>query len=838
MMSITDKLFLLVPLISALCSIFLFLTILGSKKNKQIYAFMLLMIAFTAWTLGSLFLRLSMYPSEKFWYEVSVTGIFSVPFLIYNFVYYFTGKNAPFTRNFYLISWTVIAFLNIIDVFIKHPQITLADGSRVFEFSMTIWIAVPICYALITIASIAKMVINNVRNDGVPFYVYRPMAIGLAIMFLGTVSDVIPSLGSFPTDTLVCGINSICVYYTLYKKRLIPLSRIASNSSTYLLSAVFTTLLLVVSYPSIDSFYNDNFTAFANYKTLVYAIIFSVMTAIVYNIIRFLMNSLFVKNIESKEVALKSLSSEINKTLDMSEIMSLYTDYLKENSTASNAYMLIPAKEGAAFKAISAINSYSFSDITLSTNSPLITSISKHGRSVKFSDFKRNVDYKAMWESEKRLLAEIGADLIVPVMYDKELAGLTIMTQKSDGKPYGFNDITFMESTAAILSVALKNAALYSSLQREARTDSLTNLYNRRYFNQCIKKEFELAKDDVISYMLFNIDDFHLFNELYGNVEGDKILCEFARIINIIISNKGTICRYSGKEFAVFLPFCSPTTALQYSALIEERLKAYLSAYQMSSKMALTFSCGICGYPMSAATLEDLQNRSGLAVFSAKQNGKNQTIVYSGHINTTDEKIKAKRRLAENCSQMIFALTAAIDAKDHYTFNHSTSVATYASKLAEHIPLDGEHVEIIRQAGMLHDIGKIGIPESILSKTSRLTDEEYEIMKTHVEGSISMIRYLPSLDYVIPTAIGHHERWDGNGYPRRLKEKDIPIGARCLGIADAFDAMISKRPYRSPVTVDQALSEIKRGLGTQFDPDLGALFITLVQNGTIVPQLH
>ena len=111
-------------------------------------------------------------------------------------------------------------------------------------------------------------------------------------------------------------------------------------------------------------------------------------------------------------------------------------------------------------------------------------------------------------------------------------------------------------------------------------------------------------------------------------------------------------------------------------------------------------------------------------------------------------------------------------------------------------------------------------------------------MKTHVESSISIIRYLPSMDYVIPTAIAHHERWDGNGYPRGLKGSEIPIGARCLGLADAFDAMISERPYRTPLSIDQALNEIRRGLGSQFDPDLGHLFISLVEKGAINPKIH
>ena len=247
----------------------------------------------------------------------------------------------------------------------------------------------------------------------------------------------------------------------------------------------------------------------------------------------------------------------------------------------------------------------------------------------------------------------------------------------------------------------------------------------------------------------------------------------------------------------------------------------------------LTFSAGVSSYPACAGTVEELFTYANMAVYSAKTNGKNKIIRYKKE--SEDKRIahslKSKRALAENCASTIYALTAAIDAKDHYTFSHSNHVAEYAAALAEALQLDEEHVEIIRQAGLLHDIGKIGTPEAILTKTSRLTREEYEIVKQHVEASISMIRYLPSLDYVIPSVLGHHERWDGKGYPRGIAGESIPIGARCLCLADSFDAMISRRSYKEAMSVQQALEEIRRNLGTQFDPELGRVFIDLVESG-------
>ena len=224
-----------------------------------------------------------------------------------------------------------------------------------------------------------------------------------------------------------------------------------------------------------------------------------------------------------------------------------------------------------------------------------------------------------------------------------------------------------------------------------------------------------------------------------------------------------------------------------------------------------------------------------MAVSAVKKRGKNKTIVYSNQDATDYNRLSFENMeaIGQEYAPTIYALTAAVDAKDHYTFSHSENVSFLATQLAMAIGLDAEHVEMIRQAGLLHDIGKISIPEVILTKTARLTNEEYDIMKTHVENSIAMIRHLPSLDYVIPIATSHHERFDGRGYPRGLSGEDIPVGGRCLGVVDAFDAMVSRRPYKDPMPIPVALNEIERNLGMQFDPIIGRTFIDLVVSGKI-----
>ena len=144
-----------------------------------------------------------------------------------------------------------------------------------------------------------------------------------------------------------------------------------------------------------------------------------------------------------------------------------------------------------------------------------------------------------------------------------------------------------------------------------------------------------------------------------------------------------------------------------------------------------------------------------------------------------------------------------------------------------------ELVEIVREAGLLHDIGKIGIREEILDKPNRLTLDEYEVMKTHVENAVNIIRHLPSLDYVIPAVLSHHERYDGRGYPRRLAQSNIPITGRILCIADSFDAITSIRNYKEATPVSEALTILRSESGKQFDPNLVEIFVDLVENKKI-----
>ena len=341
-----------------------------------------------------------------------------------------------------------------------------------------------------------------------------------------------------------------------------------------------------------------------------------------------------------------------------------------------------------------------------------------------------------------------------------------------------------------------------------------------------------------MSLLIFNVDDFKLYNQLYGNYEGDKALRHIAQIIKGTVGESGSVARYSAKEFAVILPEYDIYSAQNLAENICHQVRMMNTKSNEAYLKTLTMSCGICAIPYGASSTHELVQNTDQAVYHVKHSGKNGIMIYTDGIVSSKkglEGVEKHKSMYSEYAPTIYALTAAIDAKDHYTFQHSKNVAYYAESLARELNLPEEHREILKEAALLHDIGKIGVSEQILNKQGPLTESEYDAMKGHVEYSVGIIRHLPSMDYVIPAVIGHHERYDGKGYPRRIAGKDIPLAARIFCIADSFDAMVSKRCYKTEMPVEYALDEICRGAGTQFDPELAAIFVRMIQEKKITP---
>ena len=513
----------------------------------------------------------------------------------------------------------------------------------------------------------------------------------------------------------------------------------------------------------------------------------------------------------------------------------------REISTEQLYICLLDGDKYQARYCTSPLASLSFA---ISKDSPQIAYLKEQGNYLIVDEFRNSPRYLSVWESEKDLFRRLNIDCVAAMRDGDEIVGLVLLSAKEHHRNFTAVEIGFLETVCSIASIAMKNAVLYEQMFREARIDPLTGAYNYRYFTEQLEEQFRTNGRECLTLMYVDVDDFKLYNQLYGVGEGDDALCRIAETITRCVGEGGTVFRTSGKVFAVLLPLQDTQRARTLAREIEDRVNRINQEPERRRFKALSVSVGICSAPYAAASAKELMDNADLAVYNAKQGGKDQIVIFRGasdlmpqHLaERTDaivDRIERGDGEYRNALSMISALTAAIDAKDHYTYAHSKNVARYAATLAVAAGLNDDQVRTIYAAGLLHDIGKISIPENILNKTERLAADENQVMRGHVNNSIEMIRHLPEMDYLIPAVLGHHERWDGTGYPRGIAGEEIPISARCLAIADVFDAMTTDRPYRSAMPLEYALGEIMKGAGRQFDPDLGPAFVQLIRSRRI-----
>jgi diguanylate cyclase (GGDEF)-like protein/putative nucleotidyltransferase with HDIG domain len=821
--------------------LFLFLAFMAAKKTKIIRSFLYVLLSFLLWTAGSIFMRMMIWPGIKFWFQVSILGLLMLPFVFYFFVHSFIGIEDEKRLRI----WFGVGIFNFIlnlftNIYIPAPEaVTIAGGTVQFVYHMK-WtlIFLIICVSL-TILDMIHLWRVHTKDDAVLSRQFTPIFVGSVILFAGQIATTFPIFKGFPIDIVSGIINAGFLFYALYKKRLFKLTLLVSRGVVYGLSIGLTVILFANLIVPMEAFLYRKLGEVFKYDVLMIAILFTSITLIISVIIRKFMDMLFTKDEIMHTESLKEFSVSVSKSLRVDEIMDHILDIIHKTIEVKKVYICVPDKNEKRFVIARSSSPLDSREIQLEMNNPAVEWLIQNEQCVLIREFQRNVYYKAMWEKEKRQLEKMEIECIAPLISEDKLVGIILLSQKPKGKSYTYDDLTMLDSINSIASIAIRNSRLYEKAYMEARTDELTGVLNRKYFYEKLQEECERCKSMPLALVIFNLDDFKLYNQLYGMREGDYALKEVARILTNCVGESGYVARYSGKEFAIILPGFDVLTAKRMAVEMSRQIANMHRRDSDYMMKMLTVSGGICVIPYSATTMKEIMENADMAVYTAKRKGKNQILVYeAGKIANSSQMQKDmdKKDVYSEYASTIYALTAAIDVKDHYTFNHSKNVAYYAVELAKEAGMNSDFVEIIREAGLLHDIGKIGIPEHILNKVGRLTEEEYEVMKSHVEHSIGIIRNLPSLDYVIPAVIGHHERYDGKGYPRGIKGEDIPLAARMLCVADSFDAMISKRSYKEPYTLGHTLAEMEKQAGLQFDGHLVTLFVRLVKTGRIEVQ--
>ncbi len=356
-----------------------------------------------------------------------------------------------------------------------------------------------------------------------------------------------------------------------------------------------------------------------------------------------------------------------------------------------------------------------------------------------------------------------------------------------------------------------------AELQEIASKDDLTQLQNRRFFYERLQEELERAERSrkQLSIVMIDVDDLKAINDEFGHQVGDVVLRKFARTLNRTTRSNQVTARLGGDEFAVIMPNAGRREADQMAWQIWDQLGEGPVWENGHASIYLGVSIGVGGYPWGGTDLEEIIHWADAKLYANKLERKGFD---RGGTGAGDNRLS---------SAVVEVLSTALDIRDKMTHRHARRVARMAAAVAREMGLGEQQVLEIEYAATLHDIGKIGVADSILRKAAPLDEEEWKDMRRHSELGYEILNGIDFLRDAAEIVWAHHERFDGNGYPRGLVGEEIPLGARVFGVVDAYDAMTSRRPYRQAMSREQACIEIASNAGTQFDPQVVEAFLVM-----------
>ena len=458
-----------------------------------------------------------------------------------------------------------------------------------------------------------------------------------------------------------------------------------------------------------------------------------------------------------------------------------------------------------------------------------------HGLTVRCDDAER--DLRMNLDECRRMGTR--STVIVPLHYDRAVVGALQVTSP---EMYAFSamDEHTLQLMAGLIAAAMSRTAeseakqelltqkerLLAEAIEQADKDPLTGLLNHRAFHKRLEEEADRAQRTGcrVAVAVLDLDNFKFFNDAYGHLVGDEVLKQVGRALRRSSRSYDTLARYGGDEFAMLLPNVGTETIAELTA----RLAASFEDLEYrplneGSPIPLSLSLGVAVFPEDGPGRLEALETADSRLMRVKTGG------------VGSEELTELLRSQLSCSManfsMLNALVTAVDTKDRYTRRHSEDVMTYSYQIASVLGLDQETQNQVLMAALLHDVGKIGVPNYILRKPGKLTEEEYRAIKQHPMMGAVIVGAVHGLEDTLEAIRHHHERWDGKGYPYGLKGEDTPLMARLMAVADAFSALTTDRPYRKGMDQERALNILEEGAGTQWDPVCVRAFLSVRRRG-------
>ena len=482
----------------------------------------------------------------------------------------------------------------------------------------------------------------------------------------------------------------------------------------------------------------------------------------------------------------------------------------------------------------------------------------------------------------KPMMADTSSAIGLPIFFAEQLHGVLYVESTQD-IDFTEEEILLLGTLADLIAGALHNALTFQKAQEQAITDGLTGVKTHRFFMEALSAEWKRSTraGRAFALVLMDLDRFKFVNDFYGHLEGDLVLKRVGHILEANCRRSDVVARYGGDEFVILMP----ETSMEQARQLASKLRSWVCADNLLREKNVSASFGIACYPLHGSSPQELIQVADASMYLSKHQGGNAVStadhfdpgeakkwkkdVLEAYLGVTLKRLFATgpdafeeiyqrlkqfteslaateagngvtvaqevpedagpQALPQAVLDTVTSLAFAIDAKDHYTQGHSQKVSAYAALIAEAMEMSDAEIDEIRLGAVLHDIGKVGIPEQILNKSGPLNPDEWETMKSHVVFGAKILEPLKPLARIREMVHHHHEYFDGSGYPEALRAEQIPLGARIVAVADAYDTITSDRTYKKGRSAEEALAELERCANAQFDARIVEIFVRVMR---------
>jgi len=444
-----------------------------------------------------------------------------------------------------------------------------------------------------------------------------------------------------------------------------------------------------------------------------------------------------------------------------------------------------------------------FPILNFSTSNTLTTYVIKTGKPL----LNDNSQYEEM--ISQGILSPWGSTtpqsiwLGVPLKIEDKVIGAMVIQSYTNPNLYSEGDIKLMEFVSSQVATAIERKQTEEKIKHLSFHDALTGLYNRAYFEEELER-YNFPRYYPLSIVMLDVNGLKVINDTFGHSEGDRLLQHLSQVLTSVSRQGDILARIGGDEFAILLP----STSIEEAHNFCERIK---QACQQDK-------------------IEPIYLRLNISLGHTTQEGEYKDTATL--LKEVDKKMYQDKLFNGKSREKHFleAFRTILAERDPHTSDHAQRLQELALSLGKRVGLTEYQLGNLKLLALLHDIGKIGIPDSILFKTYILTPSEWEKMREHSRIGYRMAKNIPDFATIAQEILYHHEHWDGTGYPEGLKGEKIPLLSRIISIVDTYDVMQSRRPYKGPISKTKALKEIKRCAGTQFDPQLVEIFLKIVKN--------